>query len=229
MTIKNLKICMRRLVGNITGQDVWKHIGFDVDVVAFDVFDTLIYREGILFPSDVYDLVGDSIGISNFKYIRINAEHKARDSASGKEREVLIEEIYDVLAREMGWNRDYSNKVKNKEIEIELNACKADENMKRFYNSVLQKGKKVVIISDMYLDKATLEKILKKQGYNLNKVDLYVSSEYRCSKRSGELYRKAIDKLNVNADRVIMIGDNFISDYLIPKKIGMQTMLYRRR
>ncbi len=220
---------MRRLVGNIMGQDIWKNIGFDVDVVAFDVFDTLIYREGILFPADVYDLVGDSIGISNFKYIRINAEHKARDIASGKEREVLIEEIYDVLAREMGWNRDYSNKVKNKEIEIELNACKADENMKRFYNSVLQKGKKVVIISDMYLDKATLEKILKKQGYNLNEVDLYVSSEYRCSKRSGELYRKAIDKLNVKADRVIMIGDNFISDYLIPKKIGMQTMLYRRR
>ena len=180
MTIKNLKICMRRLVGNIMGQDIWKNIGFDVDVVAFDVFDTLIYREGILFPADVYDLVGDSIGISNFKYIRINAEHKARDIASGKEREVLIEEIYDVLAREMGWNRDYSNKVKNKEIEIELNACKADENMKRFYNSVLQKGKKVVIISDMYLDKATLEKILKKQGYNLNEVDLYVSSEYRC-------------------------------------------------
>ncbi|MCR5775557.1 MAG: HAD-IA family hydrolase [Lachnospiraceae bacterium] len=55
-----------------------------------------------------------------------------------------------------------------------------------------------------------------------------MSSEYGKTKRSGNLFRTVLEHEEVEAGKVLHIGDNLISDYLMPKKCGMKSFLYRR-
>ena len=52
--------------------------------------------------------------------------------------------------------------------------------------------------------------------------------EYGKTKRSGNLFRTVLEHEEVEAGKVLHIGDNLISDYLMPKKCGMKSFLYRR-
>ena len=85
-----------------------------------------------------------------------------------------------------------------------------------------------VFDTDMYLDSSTIEEILQNCGYDLTDVPIYVSSEYGKTKRSGNLFRTVLEHEEVEAGKVLHIGDNLISDYLMPKKCGMKSFLYRR-
>ena len=170
------------------------------------------------------------------------------------------------------------------EISTELSVCKANPEALKFFNTVKKAGKagkRVVIISDMYLSASTISTILISCGYDLTGVNVYVSSEYGKTKRSGNLFRevlKALKPLNplrgvevsasvlqrreelkklkklkklescespetvkklesdrsgegvdsVEGKHVLHIGDNYISDVLMPRKCGMKSFLYNR-
>ena len=49
----------------------------DYDVISFDIFDTLIFRPFSL-PTDVFYLMGEKLGMLDFKNVRIWAEWDAR-------------------------------------------------------------------------------------------------------------------------------------------------------
>ncbi len=227
MLRKKLKKRIRQMLRRTIGRNVCNMDHFDADVIAFDVFDTLIFRDGVYYPTDVFDVVGQKLNINSFKNSRVNAEQRARKNNADAGGEALLEEIYDTLASDMGWDKHFTDTARGCEIETELDLCRADGKMKKLFNSFKEQERKVVIISDMYLSSETIRCILKKEGYNLEGVDLFISSEFRCSKRNGGLYKKVIDKLQIDADRIIMIGDNIISDYMIPKKLGMNAYLYK--
>ena len=42
------------------------------------------------------------------------------------------------------------------------------------------------------------------------------------------MFRSVLENEEVEAGKVLHIGDNLISDYLMPKKCGMKSFLYRR-
>jgi signal transduction histidine kinase len=67
------------------------------------------------------------------------------------------------------------------------------------------------------------QRLLELMGSSLN-----VSSEYGKTKRSGNLFRTVLEHEEVEAGKVLHIGDNLIADYLMPKKCGMKSFLYRR-
>ena len=114
------------------------------------------------------------------------------------------------------------------EIATELSVCKANPEALEFFKVVKQEGKRLIIVSDMYLDSSTIEEILQNCGYDFADVPIYVSSEYGKTKRSGNLFRTVLEHEEVEAGKVLHIGDNLISDYLMPKKCGMKSFLYRR-
>jgi predicted HAD superfamily hydrolase len=80
-----------------------------------------------------------------------------------------------------------------------------------------------VFDTDMYMDSSTIEEILQNCGYDLADVPIYVSSEYGKTKRSGNLFRTVLEHEEVEASKILHIGDNLISDYLMPKKCGMKS------
>lgn len=227
--MKNVKTRIRLMISRIIGKKMEGNKSLDrllksVQIVSFDVFDTLIFRDARL-PSDIFDIVGKKVLSANeatgFKAVRIQAE---KDSKAGKE-ETTLDEIYDKLTATYG--KEKSDRLKETEISTELESCHVNPEALRFFNRLKESGKRIVIVSDMYLSADTIGKILSDAGYN-GYEKLFVSSEYGKTKRSGSLYGYAANELGVRTDQILHIGDNLRSDYLSAKKQGLKAMLYKR-
>ena len=90
-----------------------------------------------------------------------------------------------------------------------------------------QQGKKVIITSDMYLNKHIVENILDLKGFR-GYDKLYLSSELLKTKASGSLYQFIIDDLKVEAKDIIHIGDNKRDDVNKAKENGLDAVYYQK-
>lgn len=192
------------------------------DLISFDIFDTLIYR-CVGNPHNIFFVIekvlcerygNDYIG---FAQKRIIAEHQAI-SFSDKE-EILLDEIYKYL----DINRKDIVCQLEKDIEIELSVVNFE--IFKIYQECLKQKKRVVMCSDMYLDKGTIERILQKNRYT-GYEQLFLSSDRNKRKSTGTLYQELIDETGVMSKKILHIGDNFISDYLHAKKKGIAAFHY---
>ncbi len=191
------------------------------DVISFDIFDTLIFRPMDV-PSDMFYLIGERLGISDYKNIRIYAEYDARIKCKEKynHTEINLLDIYIQLEEELGLDYREGMKVEN---EMELSLCFANPFMKKVWDKLKEMGKKIVVTSDMYLPLSTIEKLLYKNGYE-GCFKLYLSNEYSKSKADGSLFREVIND-NPNS-QIIHIGDNTNSDIKMANKNGIKALLY---
>ncbi len=183
----------------------------NASIVSFDVFDTLIVRKGLKKPSDLFERINDS----SFKQLRCEAEKNARKDNGSKE--VTIEDIYKYLPQ-------YDYLI---EEECEYSVCTANQEMIDFFDACRKIGKRLIIISDMYYGRDVIAHILENAGYSIEDVSIFVSSEYKTTKKSGKLFRDVIADIGVYPNDVLHIGDELISDYLMAKKAGIQSFLYR--
>ena len=51
---------------------------------------------------------------------------------------------------------------------------------------------------------------------------IFISSSTNFSKGSGRLHKYVLEQMNINASEIIHIGDNLISDVLMPSKLNIQ-------
>ena len=198
------------------------------EIVSFDMFDTLIVRNCIE-PLEVFDIVeyrynreNDKNKIEGFRRYRLEAEKEARKN--NPEKEVTLEEIYSVLYSRYG---ERTEKIKLLEIDTEYNLCCENSEMKEFYDRIIGSGRRVIIISDMYLSMDILDNILQRCGYR-GYESIFVSSEKGVTKRSGGLFKEAINKCNIKPGKLLHIGDHPVSDHYMPKRMGIQTFLYKK-
>ena len=216
-TIKNhIRIILSSLLGHH-----FKKIYALVDksaVISFDVFDTLIIRD-VPVPADVFDYISAD---PSFKSRRMEAERKARIESNLED--ITLSDIY----KHLYIDERERQKWMNREISTELTLCKPNPSALAFFNKMHESGKKIIIISDMYLSCATISLLLSNCGYNLDGVSLYISSEYGKTKRSGNLFKKVLDIERIRHSDVIHIGDNMLSDLLRPKLCGMKAVLIKR-
>ncbi len=229
---RRVKKCLKNILSKIKGKDISclpDSLLDQVDIISFDVFDTLILRD-VENPTDVFDLVETEFNneyeerIDSFKMHRIDAERKARIKFGKKD--VTFDEIY----QELSGVYDESSLIRLQQIEIEkeLCVCKANLAMMDFYQRMIKSGKRIIIISDMYLSANTIGRILNNCGYD-GYEKLYVSSEYRCMKRYGELFEVVKnDCADSHGKRILHIGDHPIADDKMAKKAGYRSFLYRR-
>lgn len=200
-----------------------------IKVVSFDVFDTLIKRP-FLKPSDLFEFVSRRFNemrsgqfFINFTSYRQAAEKKARENVKKEHpyyNEVTIEEIYLELQKECSLSNEERDTLMQIELEYEQRFCKARGIGKYLYDFSLRCGKTVICISDMYLSKKTVSKLLEDNGYT--KISqVFVSSEYRCCKYDGSLFKTALKELDITPKTVVHIGDNYISDWTAPVNVGM--------
>lgn len=186
------------------------------EYVSFDIFDTIVNRN-TLKPSDVFDIVEKKLDfkIDNFKNKRISCQKEAYNNT--KKEEITIDDIYIIM--EKYYSKEICEKLKQLEKETEINLCVPNIQNIKLYNEIL-KTNKTLITSDMYLDRKTIEEILKKCGVK-NYTKLYLSSELGVRKSRGNLYKYI--KKDLKTKRILHIGNDFISDYLIAKLNGIKT------
>ena len=186
------------------------------EIISFDVFDTLLLRPYVK-PTDLFLHLEKLEKAEGFAKARIEAEQKARKIHSDVE-DITLDEIYAEIADE------YRN-LKSKEMDLERQVLQPNPEMKEVFDYAKKQGKKIIIVSDMYLPAKFLTDILHKKGFD-GFEKLYVSCEYRKTKHTGSLYKLAIDDLRVSANDIFHIGDNPDSDKQKAEKLKISAYLY---
>lgn len=203
----------------------------DVEYVSFDIFDTLICRP-FWVPADMFQLMETefnklvgSTSFITFKDIRTESENGCRRQFIHQYpsmEDITIDEIYRYMNEVYGFGNDVCEKLKELEISLEIKYCTTRKIGKELLELALNAGKKVVLISDMYLSADTVKRILDKNGIT-GYSEIFMSSEYRQLKYFGNLFKCFMEKYNVtDPDTVLHIGDNWTSDYEASKKLGMR-------
>lgn len=190
---------------NINDYDNLRKIADNYDYITFDIFDTLIKRD-VPTPTDIFKIIQEKYQLPNFYRDRINAENIARINSNKKE--INLDDIYSHL--------DLPSTVKEFEKKVEINECVANKDLIEFYNWAIQ-TKKVYLITDMYLDRTTIERILEKNKI-INYDKLIISNEENCVKADGSLFKLFLDRNSITASKVLHIGNSFRADYLGAKK-----------
>ncbi len=196
------------------------------DVISFDIFDTLIFRYTET-PSDVFKLVENNYNKKHsnkikFKNERILAEQEARKKSK---KEITINDIYSEMIPI--YDKDTLKDLKSLEKKIEISCCYQNREMVNILKECIKNHKKVIITSDMYLDEETMKKILEKNDIDYNK--LYLSSNIGLTKSTGCLFRHIIKDLKIKPEKMLHIGDNIKSDYIMARKNHINAYLYRRK
>lgn len=218
-----------------------------VHVIAFDVFDTLLYRT--VSPQQVYTLWAQAL-IKEFSLKKTPGQVlKARFTASriaklrhilaGKDREAKYDDmagILRILLKIPGSKQSFLDTCLRLELEVERSVTYVPEDRKSLLQSAMDTGKPVVCISDFYLPEETLRALLAYHG--ICPAQLFVSETYALQKATGKLYRKAAQLLQYEAGSILMIGDNRNSDFKAACNSGLQAIwldsdaqhqYYRRR
>ncbi len=187
--------------------------------VSFDIFDTLIFRT-VKNPEDIFDIVeyryNSILGnrkVHGFRKNRIKAERMAR--SLNNHHEITINRIYELLP----YKSEVKTKLMDIEKQIEVENCVPNVPMIEMYNLFKNNGKKIIITTDMYLDRNTINKILSK--INVYYDWLFISSEIGKTKFEGDLFPYILKNLGVNANELVHIGDNPLNDIKRAEESGI--------
>lgn len=187
------------------------------EYISFDIFDTLVKRP-FYSPKDIfklldeafYDLTGNNISFSD---LRTDAENMARTRYGEKcgFEDITLDEIYDFITEEFGISINVAESMKQLEIENEKKYCVARNAGIELYQLAKHLGKKIILITDMYLDRRTIESILKSCGIT-GYERLFISCEERQLKYNGHLFVRALSSLKISSNELLHIGDSWKSD-----------------
>jgi len=183
---------------------------------SFDIFDTLVERPlgepahlRRLMEAGWRNLTGRSV---SFAELRARSEDAARRAAAEQGfSDVTLEEIYAAMAERYGVTDEAAAELMRLEKELEGKYCRPRATGAELLGCAAASGKKVILISDMYLDRDTVAGILENCGIRGWK-EIYLSSESRRLKSKGELFRYALEKAGIEAADLIHVGDSWQAD-----------------
>ena len=194
----------------------------DIKAVIFDVFDTLVSRP-LLEPESTKTIITLNLPgqlAQAFNKYRRKAEHLARTQA---DKDVDIDKIYQVFHRLSGLRDQEIDEIKGMEISIEKGLPKVRSESAELLQFAKMQGKKIIIASDFFLPEKDVADILHNNGID-NWDSIYVSSTVGLRKDTGELFKHILEKEQLSAGQVAMIGDNERSDLQIPADSGMTAL-----
>lgn len=203
---------------------------------SFDVFDTLITRKtavpkGIfaIMQSELekkeYAAIPESIR-KNFHRLRIEAEKLARYSYQDSETEdVTLGQIYEALAVRGELDDEQKKQLACLECDIEYRECVPVEKNVIQIKKLLSDGENVILISDMYLPKKQIYRMLAKADTVLEKLPLYVSGDCKKRKSTGRIYELAMAQSHFAAGECIHTGDNEEMDLAAAERKGFYSRL----
>ncbi|MBQ6466816.1 MAG: HAD hydrolase-like protein [Clostridia bacterium] len=207
-------------------QKVQKFID-STDIVSFDVFDTLITRK-VLHPADVFSLAAilakQRMNISfDLRKVRIEAEKKLVDSE--KKYSYNIQDIYKIIKKEQNLSDELTEQLLTVELEAEEKLVCPRKDVRDLFMELYNSGKKLLLVSDMYLSSSQVKHLLEICGYPDN-LDLFVSNEHGKSKSDGSLWKEIVGRFDGKS--IFHIGDDKFSDSIAVKRAGQKAFLIKK-
>ncbi len=191
-----------------------KELVRDSEIISFDIFDTLLLRPYAK-PVDLFRHLEYIHRAEYFYEERILAEKKARKFYSNQE-DITYNQIYEFLPEKFQF-------FKSEEIHFEKQVLTPNFRIKEIFDYAKVLGKKIIIVSDMYLESRVLSDILISKGFS-GWDKLYVSSELGKAKYTGSVYNLIIKESGFPPEKILHIGDNYKADYLMAVESGIKAI-----
>ncbi len=214
---------------------------------SFDIFDTLISRKG-LDPDSIFyamrekmradrDMCFDSTFIEQFPQKRHHTEfglreymNKSMEQRYTIKREITLEQIYREIQVIEDLTEEQTRYLIKLECDTELDAVVPLQEQIDRVKELLAADEKVVLISDMYLPKDLILKMLEKADPALTEPELFLSNEYGVLKTDRllffEVYRSV--KPFYYYSKWIHTGDNINADRTQPRRMNIETRTVAR-
>lgn len=194
----------------------------DVDFVSFDLFETLLLSP-LPSPHHLWVMVGSSIGMPDFPFVRRAAEAEAfrRADASGRTT-ITHDEIYDCLDLPTA-PREFAKRT---ELLYEAALWQPHPDLRPVYTQWVEAGR-AVIVGETAHGTAFVAGLLARHG--LPEATLFLSSEAGVSKAGGRLFAVMAEKLGVRADRILHLGSRAQEDLSPATAAGLRTQLVEGR
>jgi len=212
----------------------------DVEVVSFDLFDTLLIRR-IHNPDLVKLPVARFIAELAAQYGHNWHWHKVqeqRDSIERRHREetgrcfVDHEACYPLFMRELlqkifqnSYEESLLEKVTAYEIAMENSMLVPRSLLVDWIKELVGAGKRIFIISDMYLPASHLWQLLQFAGFAECIEGVVSSADTFLAKASGKAYPMIAEKYNLSTSAWLHVGDNPISDGLRAEEAGITSLI----
>lgn len=192
--------------------DTIRDMSRNVDIVSFDVFNTLVQR-CYCNEMDLFELVKRQNRIS------YDFEEARKKAAAMSSENATIAEIYEIIQENEKIGDEETKRIEKAEFDLDLRFVVGRQPMVEFCKEI-QKKKRVFFISDMYYSAEQIQDVLRKVGIRTDKRDIIVSSEVKCCKADGSLWKFFVEQyMNHN---VLHIGDDYRGDVEKSKEYGVQ-------
>lgn len=187
--------------------------------ISFDIFDTLLIRK-TLFPEDVWKLVEERAQKSGHTIIDFASKRAVAQDELGLSNPD-IDDIYDNLCKKYQIPEEEADIYKKLEIKTEHEMLTVRQDMVDLFHKCLELGKKVYLISDMYLPETVIREILEENGVTGYK-DIYISCDRKLLKLQGLF---GLFKKHQGEGRFLHIGDHTIYDGVCAALAGVDYCL----
>jgi SAM-dependent methyltransferase/FMN phosphatase YigB (HAD superfamily) len=194
-----------------------KHQIDKFDLISFDIFDTLMTR-AMVRPDYVFTVIERTLDKraevpTRFAHCRKEGERIAR--AKSSRHDVNLDAIYREVAQLPSMTEMLANEAHRLELQLEYELVMPRPTLVEAYQHALSTGKRVILVSDMYLPAVQVARMLEKVGVS-GWSELYLSCEIGLRKDTGELWDWIIAKEHLDRYRMLHIGDNEQSDVQMP-------------
>lgn len=210
---------------------------------SFDIFDTLIGRTTLL-PEGVFRYVQEKMSSSDLDYpeyfkkffykIRPWSEKNCREYYRKSQLhrhtdqiEITFDMIYEHIKTVYNLTDEQAEQLKYWELECEyLTSIPYEDNI-NLLKELINKGEKVILISDMYLPLSFIKKLLAKADPVLSELPVYLSNEYGVQKTTKKLFLKVYHDIDYQFGEWIHYGDNLKADGAIPRQLCKKTVNHK--
>lgn len=185
------------------------------ETVSFDFFDTLFMRS-VCNPQDIFRLIERESGIP-FLQIRDRAKKYVRENYSLDELYLQMESLEKIPHQQLEF-------IKSREIELEKALLIPRGKMLSCLKDLLERGREVYIISDMYLPMSFYTDVLKEYGIVVPDDHILLSNDRDANKAKGTLWSHYSENV-VKGRRALHIGDNLQADIEKPREYDIRAYL----
>ena len=201
------------------------------NVYSFDIFDTVLVRIWAK-PHHLFWRLGQElkrnhllkISLDSWYEIRRNSERQVRHNS--QQEEITLREIYENLALSLNWSDSEIQSAIALEIELEKKSLFVVPEIYQKIQKYRQEKHKIIYISDMYLSESSIRELLEKHQCWEEKDSLYISSELKLTKASGNLFSYCLQQESLQNRKLVHQGDNFYSDIQVPRKLGVRANFF---
>ena len=212
-------------------------------IISFDIWDTIIKRK--CHPEEV------KLHTAKYIYLKYNNKLKneykdiymilktrnvieekmcKENEKNGNDAECKIIDVFNRLKQEIFKDTsnlsNLSNELLTVEIEQEKKVIYLNPDIVPIFETY--KNLKAYCISDFYMSSESLMELLKYLKIDDKIEKIYSSADFLLNKKSGKLFSKVEQELNVLPEKHLHVGDNEYSDIEIPSKLGIQTIKIKK-